>query len=151
MFNRSYIKSNRKTEVKLQVTNDAKYLFQKILLTTSDREREFYADGIINDLCQSFEIPLCNVKIQNRNQAHGKDKKGRLRVKTLGYYLPKLNTIVIYNRTAIQMKVVAGKTFFRCLIHEFMHHYDYHKLKINSLHTTGFYKRINSILEKFLE
>ena len=143
----SYLKSNRATKARVKISPDAKFLAGKLLGAESDRRREFYADAIVNDLCESAGVPACHVSIQNRPQAHRKNSRGVLRIKTLGHYTPRSATIVVFNKTAIQHKVVAGKTFLRCLIHEFIHHYDYHKLHINSLHTAGFYQRVKGVYD----
>lgn len=150
MMNRDYFKSKRTTKVKKIATEDAKILAAKLLATLEEKKREFYSDAIVNDMCDAVGIPHCNVVIKDQNQYHRKNEKGNLRTKTLGYYLPKSNTIVIYNKTAIRQKPVAGKTFLRTLVHEFMHHYDRYKLKIRSLHTSGFYERVNGVLEQLI-
>ena len=52
-------------------------------------------------------------------------------------------TSVIYNTTTKTKKTIAIKTFYETLLHEFIHHYDIVGLKLgDSLHTSGFYKRI---------
>ena len=67
----------------------------------------------------------------------------------------KRHSISVYSRTAKTQKYVAPKTFLRTLIHEWSHHYDKYKLKINhTYHTKGFYERVNTIyseLKKPLE
>ena len=48
-------------------------------------------------------------------------------------------------------KVVAGKTFFDTLIHEFMHHLDRTLLRISSTpHSPGFYSRIDDLKRKLM-
>lgn len=62
------------------------------------------------------------------------------------------HSISVYSRTAKTQKYVAPKTFLRTLIHEWGHHYDKHKLKLNStFHTKGFYDRMNIIYNQLKE
>jgi len=62
------------------------------------------------------------------------------------------HSISVYSRTAKTQKYVAPKTFLRTLIHEWGHHYDKHKLKLNStFHTKGFYDRMNTIYNQLKE
>ena len=62
------------------------------------------------------------------------------------------HSVSVYSRTAKTQKHVAPKTFLRTLIHEWGHHYDKYKLRINNTyHTKGFYDRINTIYMKLKE
>ena len=62
------------------------------------------------------------------------------------------HSVSVYSRTAKTQQYVAPKTFLRTLIHEWGHHYDKYKLRINNTyHTKGFYDRINSIYMKLKE
>jgi len=62
---------------------------------------------------------------------------------------PQHAVITLWLRTVKQKKVVAFKTFFRTLIHEFLHHLDYTALQLeDSFHTQGFYKRENSLTKQ---
>lgn len=62
------------------------------------------------------------------------------------------HSVSVYSRTAKTQKYVAPKTFLRTLIHEWGHHYDKHKLKLNStFHTKGFYDRMNMIYNQLKE
>jgi hypothetical protein len=56
--------------------------------------------------------------------------------------------IVIYNITAKTNQKVAIKTFANTLLHEFIHHYDTEYLKIETMHTLGFNKRITDLQKK---
>jgi len=62
------------------------------------------------------------------------------------------HSVSVYSRTAETQKYVAPKTFLRTLIHEWGHHYDKYKLRINNTyHTKGFYERINTVYMKLKE
>ena len=68
----------------------------------------------------------------------------------MSYYLDE-QVIRIANLTAVRGKVVAGKTFFDTLIHEFMHHIDRKLLNLPSTpHSPGFYNRIDDLKRKLL-
>lgn len=59
--------------------------------------------------------------------------------------------ISVWMRTAQRRQVVAFRTFLRTLLHEFCHHLDYERFKLNdSFHTEGFYKRESSLLKQLL-
>ena len=60
--------------------------------------------------------------------------------------------IRLWMRTAKRLQVVAFKTFLRTFIHEHLHHWDYHLLKLsNSYHTEGFYRRESDVLKQCYE
>ena len=40
------------------------------------------------------------------------------------------------------------RDFLNTLLHEWLHHYDTRKLKLNSIHSKGFYLRLNDLQEK---
>ena len=57
--------------------------------------------------------------------------------------------ITVWMRTAQQRRVVAFKSFFRTVLHEFGHHLDYTLLNLaDSFHTEGFYKRESSLFHQ---
>jgi hypothetical protein len=59
--------------------------------------------------------------------------------------------ISVWMRTARRRQIVAFRTFFRTLLHEFCHHLDYERYKLHdSFHTEGFYKRESSLLKQLL-
>lgn len=122
--------------------------YQTLLADTGDRETN--SQDLINYLCDEFKIPRVRVNVAD------KSRKVSGRVTTKGYIrLSKRNGVYesrfinVYNYTAKTNKVVAIKTFTGTLLHEFMHHYDIHYLKLaNSLHTSGFYYRIGDLRSK---
>ena len=147
----SYQKSNRCLKVDFEPTKDCRLLAVRILRETSVDRRGFLADAVVNDLCQSAGLPPCAVLISDQPQKHRKDQRGRLRLKVYGFYKPRpAAQITIYQRTAIRQQILAPKTFLNTLLHEFMHHYDLHRLAINSLHTAGFYHRLGHITDLLL-
>ena len=59
--------------------------------------------------------------------------------------------IRVWMRTARQGRVVAFRTFLRTLLHEVVHHLDYHHLKLgDSLHTEGFFRRESSLFHQIV-
>ncbi|MEE9409548.1 MAG: hypothetical protein V3V41_01320 [Candidatus Heimdallarchaeota archaeon] len=64
----------------------------------------------------------------------------------------KRHSVSVYSRTAKTQKFVAPRTFLRTLLHEWGHHYDKYRLRIeNTYHTKGFYDRINTVYQKLKE
>lgn len=58
-------------------------------------------------------------------------------------------TITVSYRTAVQRKVFAYRTFLDTLVHEFLHHFDHHGLRLAaSFHTSGFYRRVRTIVDQ---
>lgn len=105
------------------------------------QERLYYSQKLINYLCDVFNIRALNVVVHNtrrRLKKHGE---------IYGYYDYK--SIHIYNKTGRKGNVVSIKSYFDTLLHEFMHHYDLCYLGLpKTLHTSGFYRRINDLKEK---
>ncbi|MBQ2441480.1 MAG: hypothetical protein II502_04730, partial [Paludibacteraceae bacterium] len=106
---------------------------------------------LINYLCGKFHIPTASVTVLNKPQPHATGYNGKLKAKTFGVYKTGLMTITIYNQTAIKKQTISIKVFAETLLHEFMHHYDCEYLRIASLHTAGFYKRISDLQRKLSE
>ena len=147
MMASAYEKSNSITEVALKrfrATEANDFLAAKELC----RDREKRAQKLVNYLCDKFGIPSCNVIVSNKPQLHN-TRNGKLTKKVYGRYLVNINTIELFNLTAMTKKPVAIKTMYDTVLHEFMHHYDLTKLKLSdSPHTKGFYMRISDLKEK---
>lgn len=59
--------------------------------------------------------------------------------------------ISLWMRTARHRRVVAFRTFFRTLLHEFCHHLDYEYFQLaESFHTEGFFKRESSLFKQLV-
>ena len=145
----NYTKSNKSLTVALNKFNGATY--RKLLSDKGDREEN--AQALIDYLCDKFKVPHVRVNIADkpRSQKGNRTIHGFIRVSQNAFNPKDVKSqyINIYNLTAKTHKVVAIKTFANTLIHEFMHHYDYHFLKLtNSLHTAGFYTRISDLEKK---
>lgn len=143
-FESNYQKSNRIKKVKFKVSDRAYELAQRILASKSTLRRQKLALMLSDELCDLAGIDICNVKITEAKQSHRKSK-GRLVYKRYGYYRPDSKYIYINNRTAVRGQHLAAKTFLNTLLHEWIHHYDFCKLKLDSIHSKGFYLRLKSL------
>lgn len=145
----SYEKSNALTEIDFKVSGRAKRLARQILLAQGHEERQRLSHFLGNEIAYNANIERVAIEITNTKQWH-KRRGARLAVKRYGAYYPRTKRISIQNKTAVQAKVLAPKTFLDTLLHEWMHHYDYERLRLNSIHTKGFYERIRSLKDRLL-
>ena len=143
----NYNKSNKITSVKFKVNISSVDLVKYLLDTSETKERQRLGEMLLDELSDTAQIDIVNLKISDTNQYH-KKSNSRVVLKQYGYYRPKSNYIYIQNRTAVRGQLLASKTFIDTLLHEWLHHYDTHKLKLNSIHTKGFYLRLNNLKEK---
>jgi hypothetical protein len=96
----------------------------------------------VTALCRASGVPDKIVTVAGKRQSTG---RGEI------HGLCEMNgRITIYLYTAKRGLMVAFKTYLKTLIHEFMHHYDWKGLKIQSMHTAGFYKRVNHVYKHVL-
>src|SRR3989339_546531 len=146
-MDRNYLLSNKITTVKItpsiSMIDLTKYLLQ--VSDVSDRQR--LSEQLLDELCDATKIDIVNLKISDTQQYH-KKQNNRVVFKQYGYYRPKSRYIYIQNRTAVRGQILAAKTFLDTLLHEWVHHYDTCKLKLNSIHTKGFYERLNDLKAK---
>lgn len=105
---------------------------------------EAEAQKLISHLNSVFSLPPLKVSIKDKPRGQWKSKRWGT-VENYGYYYGK--TISIYARTPKRQQLTAFKTLISTVLHEWMHHYDRHQLKIESYHTTGFYRRLNQLQE----
>lgn len=92
---------------------------------------------MVDDFCDGVGIRRIAVDVGGQRLVRG-------RTEFYGFCTKNQN-ILLYARTAKRRQVVAFPTYFRTLVHEFMHHYDWTGLRIESLHTTGFYRRVQDV------
>ncbi len=145
---RNYKRSNAVTSVDFKVAPKTKIFAEKLLTSFTPLRRQLVGSALLAELGKSAGIfSEVALKVSATKQYH-KKKYGRMVWKQYGYYRPRSRYIYIQNRTAIRGKTLAPKTFLTTLLHEWMHHYDYEKLKIRSIHTKGFYQRISSLKQK---
>lgn len=112
------------------------------------KETEEACNRLISALAQILNVPDVRVQVLARRPSHSwgelhglyeaSDKGRRARM-------------TVWMRTAQRRQVVAFRTFFRTLLHEFCHHLDFRLLNLtDSYHTEGFYKRESSLLHQLL-
>ena len=141
---KNYQRSNRVTSVKLPVNISMKDLVSYLLKVEDVKQRQGLGEQLLDELCDATGIQIVNLKISDTRQYH-KRSGGRVVFKQYGYYRPTSSYIYIQNRTPARGQILAAKTFLDTLLHEWLHHYDTHKLKLNSIHTAGFYQRLKDL------
>lgn len=143
----NYKKSNSITAIDFPISKTAKKLVKALLTSKTEAKRQRLGDKLLDELGDLAKIDIVNLKVSKARQYH-KKYKGRLVSKQYGYYRPQSNYIYINNRTAVRGQILAPKTFLSTLLHEWMHHYDFKRLKLNSIHSAGFYARLKDLKEK---
>lgn len=133
----------------MYISNTAKRLVAELMSCDETDHRQRCSEELLFELDQLAEITPCRVNITNNRQRH-KRAGGRVVYKEYGHYKPREAAIYITNKTAVREQILAAKTFLDTLLHEWMHHYDTHALKLNSIHTSGFYARLAHLKEKLL-
>lgn len=141
-MNKDYTKSNNVIEVSLK--RFAKKWSESVLECDDNfRHRQYESQNLMDYLCDKFKIKRVSVWVSDKCRPH---KEGW---QLGGTYNRLNNRITIYNRTAHRSNTTSIKSFYDTLLHEFMHHYDYEVLNlVDSLHTSGFYKRISDLKNK---
>lgn len=144
----NYERSRAINAVDFSPTLKARLLAEKLLTSFTPQRRERLGKALLEELGRNAGIPATvNLKVSATKQYHRR-KQGRIVWKQYGYYRPRSRYMYIQNKTAVRGQTLAPKTFVTTLLHEWMHHYDYEKLRIRSIHTKGFYSRIYSLKEK---
>jgi hypothetical protein len=142
----NYRRSNAITAVELSPSPAAKALVHSLLKETSADLRQKLSQELLDELCLLTAIEPVRVKISATRQYH-KVSEGKMVFKQYGYYRGQSRYIYIQNQTPILGQDVAPRTFLDTLLHEWMHHYDQYKLKLDSIHTSGFYTRLRKVKE----
>ena len=145
----NYEKSNAILAIDFPVTRRARLVTKHLLRSRSAAVRNELGEQLLDELCDCARIDIVNLKIADARQYHKRRGK-RVVMRQYGYYRPASQSIYITNRTAVRGQILAPKTFLTTLLHEWMHHYDHCKLKLNSIHTKGFYLRLGSLTEVLL-
>ena len=152
----SYRRSQLATAVPVRPTAVARGLVLRVVGSgdaAADRER--LAQHLVDELSETAGLPSCRVVVADRPQVHRHDGR-RLQSKTYGYYSFRSGAqgelawarIRIYHRTAVQQRVISAKVFLNTLLHEWVHHYDFHGLRLpRSYHTAGFFTRLRALAD----
>jgi len=143
----NYRQSNLIETVAFPISDRAKKITAKLLGSKSTGKRQTIATALLDELSDQARIDIVRLKISSAKQWH-KKRRGRVVFKQYGFYRPKSHYIYVNNRTAVRGQTVAGKTFLNTLLHEWLHHYDYKKLGLRSIHTRGFYARLRDLKGK---
>lgn len=147
LLENNYQRSNRITKVKIKASPAAVLLSHQILNSSGHDTRQKLGEMLLDELCDLSQIDIVKLEISNTKQYH-KKSAGKVAMKRYGYYKPSTKTINIQNLTAVRGQILAPKSFLDTLLHEWVHHYDTYKLKLRSIHSKGFYQRINDLKEK---
>jgi len=143
----NYSRSQSITKIDFFISKEARIIYQELLTSESEEKRTALGEKLLDELSDAAEIDVVNLKVSSARQYH-KKYQGRVVSKQYGYYRPASKYIYISNRTAVRGQILAAKTFIETLLHEWVHHYDFCSLKFNSIHTSGFYARLNDLKEK---
>ncbi len=152
----AYRRSQRATGAPVRPSPVARGLALRVLGAGADPgERERIGQHLLDELCRTAGLPDCRLVVADRPQVHRHDGR-RLQSKTYGYYTFRADPqgglawarIRIYHRTAVQQRVITAKVFLNTLLHEWVHHSDFHGLKLpRSYHTAGFFKRLRALAD----
>ncbi|MFA6228422.1 MAG: hypothetical protein WC668_04560 [Patescibacteria group bacterium] len=148
VFNKlNYLRSNRITQVKLPISAVAQELSAALLIAADCNKRQELGELLLDELCDLAQITIVSLTVNDSNQQHRR-RNGRIIMKRFGLYKVREKIIRIENRTAARGQIISPKSFLDTLLHEWLHHYDFQKLKLNSIHSRGFYNRFNDLKEK---
>jgi len=143
-------RSNRIHRVNFNPSAEELSLSKKLIETARAGAREAYGQKLLNNLCAQLRAAPVRLHVHAVNQPH-KKTGGRIAYKEYGAYYLDEEVIRISNLTAVRGQIVAGKSFFDTLIHEFMHHLDRKLLGIPSTpHSRGFYHRVDDLKRKLI-
>jgi len=147
LLSSNYRRSNKILSVKFQPSEKSMTLVNKLFKYKKSENRQKICNKLIPELCRSAKVPMAKIKISDTRQYH-KRRGSSIVFKQYGYYRPQTNYIYIQNLTPARGQTLAPKTFIDTLLHEWLHHYDTHKLKLDSIHTAGFYARLKDLKVK---
>jgi hypothetical protein len=152
----SYRRSQQATGVPVRPTPIARGLTLRVLDVGDEAtDRQRIAQLLVDELNHAAGLPPCQVVVPDRPQVHRHDGR-RLQSKTYGYYSYRpapgggiaWARIRIYHRTAVQQRVISAKVFLNTLLHEWLHHHDFHGLRLaRSYHTAGFFARLRALAD----
>ncbi len=104
--------------------------------------RKAAAQKLVDYLCKKYNIPRCIVWVADRMAPI---RRGGSFV---GTYYPNNMVMTIWNNEDF-LKPCSIETFASTVLHEFMHHYDAHYLKLSkSPICEGFYARLHDLTNK---
>jgi hypothetical protein len=117
------------------------------LLDGHPAEREQPSNELLARMASELSVPPVSLRFLNSPQKHRR-RGGRLTYKEYAFYEPG-GRITIYNVTAVRRQYLAPRSYLDTLVHEFLHHLDYHLLGLeHTFHTRGFYSRLADLMGK---
>lgn len=131
----------------MPISQEAVDLAKGLLNILDYEERRDLSAQLLDELCDLAGIGIVEFNLIDNNQLHRR-KGNRIVMKRYGSYKVNDKTISIHNLTASRGQILAPKSFLDTLLHEWLHHYDFQKLKLNSIHSRGFYLRLNDLKSK---
>lgn len=142
----SYVVSNQELAVPVAVTPDLSgrvRALQEALAQGDDGGIGNHSQRVVDGLCDAVGIARIPVRVGGRRLVRG----------GLEFYgfCGRNGFITLFSRTARRNHPVAFKTYLNTLVHEYMHHYDWNALQIQSMHTTGFYRRVRDVYDRLLK
>lgn len=102
--------------------------YDRLAKTKDISEREYNGKWIIRKLCTVYDLPSCKLHIFNEVYITRKTLFGLIKREHLAEYDTKTSEISIWTIDSLTRQIIVPEEFFESLIHEFMHHYDWHKL-----------------------
>ena len=146
-----YRRSDSIQSVKLLVSAELKNTVIELESSLDKESRpacENAASKLLNSLAAQLQVPPLRVRVLASRPSNETEELH-------GLYEPvdgrKHARISVWMRTARKKKIVAFRSFFRTLLHEFCHHLDYeYFLLLESFHTEGFFKRESDLLKQLL-
>jgi len=119
----------------------------KWLAAENKAEVQRAAQRLANGLSEVFEVPRVAIKVLAKRPSRNWGELHGLYEVEQGSH----PVITVWMRTAQRKQVVAFKTFLRTIVHEYMHHLDYARLRLaDSFHTEGFYKRESALIKDLM-
>lgn len=97
--------------------------------------------GLLDRLNDHYDIPKNKIRITGTRKKIPRGEKH-------GFYNTRTQDITVYPYTGTKNQVVANKTFLHTIVHEWNHHHDQLKLDLQSIHTSGFGKRVSTIYDQ---
>ena len=142
---KNYLKSNSIDYVRVVQRQDLSYLFVDLDLALKseslDRIR-LVSQSILDKLC---ELTGVTAEVSVSVGESCKSQMGYVRMNR-----GKRHSVRLYCRTPKLKRMRSTKVFLNTLLHEFVHIYDWDKLRLsNSVHCSGFYKRIGFLQDFF--
>lgn len=149
---KAYQVSNSLESVNFAVTPSMRRKVEDLALWLAEGDKsrvKAATQNVLDLLCAAAEVTPARLKL--KDTAYAKFRGGKAVWKLYGT-CERDGTITVAFRTAVRRQVFAFKTFLNTVVHEFMHHYDAHKLILAaSFHTSGFYRRVRDLRLRLLD